>query len=128
MLMIYIKIGMLVSLLMTSLFAEAGDNVVTDEYHRIYPKMFCKPDIPVDECLKWVSSYVAQKHIRANNAYYRKVVDGKVEVLFKQHVENSAEPYDPNKQMMLSAQVEKNLIEEIANQWMQTGKLPDTPK
>ena len=122
MLMLYIKIGMLVSLLMTSLFAEAGDNVVTDEYHRI---MFCKPDIPVDECLRWVSSYVAQKHIRVNNAYYRKVVDDKVKVLFKQHVENSAEPYDPNKQMMLTAQVEKKLIGEIADQWLRTGTLPD---
>jgi len=75
--------------------------------------------------LKWVSSYVAQKHIRVNNAYYRKVVDDKVKVLFKQHVENSAEPYDPNKQMMLTAQVKKKLIWEIADQWLRTGTLPD---
>ncbi|WP_286842318.1 hypothetical protein [Idiomarina sp. UBA4206] len=125
MLIIYIKIGMLVSLLMTSLFAEAGSSVVTDEYHRVFPKMFCKPDIPVDECLNWVSSYVAQKHIRANNTYYRKVVDGKVKALFKQHVEKSTEPYDPNKQMMLSAQVEKELINDIARLWLRTGSLPN---
>jgi hypothetical protein len=116
---------MLVSLLMTSLFVEAGNNVVTDEYHRIYPKMFCKQDISVAECLNWVSSYVAQKHIRANNAYYRKVVDDKVKTLFKQHVENRSEPYDPNKQMMLSAQVEKEVINDIARRWMKTGSLPN---
>ena len=121
----HIRSVMLVSLIMTSFVAAAGQNVVSDEYHRLYPRMFCKSDISADECLKWTSSYVAQKYIRANNDYYRKLVDDRVRVLFKKHAENRTETYDPNKRMMLESQVKKDLINNIAEHWLRTGLLPE---
>ncbi|MGI5310355.1 hypothetical protein [Rheinheimera sp. WS51] len=121
----HIRSVMLTSLIMTSFVTEAGQNVVSDEYHRLYPRMFCKADISADECLKWASSYVAQKYIRANNDYYRKLVDDRVRVLFKKHVENRAETYDPNKRMMLESQVKKDLVNDIAEHWLRTGLLPE---
>lgn len=121
---IYAKIVLLFALIFSSFFSEASDETVQYIDLNNYPDTFCRTDISRDECLNRVALYVAQKHIKANNEYYEKIVGEKSKELFREHVNNPNEKYDPAKKQKINEQVVKALIVQISDLWKKTGILP----
>lgn len=119
-----IKIIVFAGILGVSFIANAQDKLISNEYLRLMPGVFCKTELEPQECLKIVSRYVAQRHIQANNDYYTELVLSRVRPLFKSHVEDPTQLYDGNLYGTLHGQIRRTVIEEVANHWLDTGELP----
>lgn len=121
---ISLKIIIFTGILGISFNANTQNNLISNEYLRLMPRVFCKSDLETEKCLEIISRYVAQRHIKANNDYYAELVSARARPLFKSHVEDPAQHYDRNLYGTLHGQIRRAVIEEVANYWLDTGELP----